>query len=288
MVANKTSPSEITGQFALFLQQQIDTQRYWRKPAMRGTDPQALHQVRVSLRQMRTIVSLFEPLLKSKWQQQTLKRLRRMSRKLDAARDWDVYLEQHADRNDQPNKALKRQRQKAQRQAKKALNSRKWRSWLKSMHKQLRHGGGHRYFKQSLPLPSVNQFMITLLEQRWAKVQKLMTAQVIADDHKLHRLRIRCKQLRYATDFFTDHLPKRQNEIFVEQLKQLQQCLGDIHDAYIQQHLQQGLLSGVEQVNRQQQLISRSQQLKQQLPEMFAGLESTAGHWRSESEPHFV
>ncbi len=54
------------------------------------------------------------------------------------------------------------------------------------------------------------------------------------DDEKLHKLRIQCKKLRYLIQFFANLFPPKKISILVEQLKKLQDVLGDYNDLSVQ------------------------------------------------------
>lgn len=62
----------------------------------------------------------------------------------------------------------------------------------------------------------------------------------------LHKLRIRCKELRYSLEYFKNDLPSQGFDQQIGQLKQLQDCLGSINDSEIQARLLSGLLTRLE------------------------------------------
>lgn len=51
----------------------------------------------------------------------------------------------------------------------------------------------------------------------------------------LHELRIECKKLRYMMDFFAPLFPEKSIKTLTEQLKKLQDCLGEFNDLRVQQ-----------------------------------------------------
>lgn len=55
------------------------------------------------------------------------------------------------------------------------------------------------------------------------------------DDEKLHALRIECKKLRYLMEFFSSLFSSKKMNTLIEQLKKLQNKLGDLNDLCIQQ-----------------------------------------------------
>jgi CHAD domain-containing protein len=54
-------------------------------------------------------------------------------------------------------------------------------------------------------------------------------------DAKLHALRIDCKKLRYLLEFYSSLFPPKETEIFISNLKNLQDCLGSFNDRSVQQ-----------------------------------------------------
>jgi len=61
------------------------------------------------------------------------------------------------------------------------------------------------------------------------------------DSDTLHRLRIECKKLRYATEFFAP-LYGGQMKAFTGHLKNLQDLLGALHDTAVMKGIQEELL----------------------------------------------
>ena len=55
------------------------------------------------------------------------------------------------------------------------------------------------------------------------------------DDQRLHALRIACKKLRYALEFFVSLLPGKKTAFLVQHLRALQDNLGGWHDLVVQQ-----------------------------------------------------
>ena len=56
-----------------------------------------------------------------------------------------------------------------------------------------------------------------------------------AEDEMLHVLRIHCKKLRYLMEFFSSLFPRKQINGLIEQLKKLQDNLGDFNDLCVQE-----------------------------------------------------
>ena len=56
-----------------------------------------------------------------------------------------------------------------------------------------------------------------------------------ADNSMFHVLRIHCKKLRYLMEFFYSLFPMEKMDILIEQLKKLQDNLGDFNDLRVQE-----------------------------------------------------
>jgi CHAD domain-containing protein len=55
-----------------------------------------------------------------------------------------------------------------------------------------------------------------------------------SEDEMLHVLRIHCKKLRYLMEFFSSLFPRKKMNTLIEQLKKLQDNLGDFNDLRVQ------------------------------------------------------
>jgi len=56
-----------------------------------------------------------------------------------------------------------------------------------------------------------------------------------SEDEMLHALRIECKKLRYLMEFFASLFPAKEINELIQQLKKLQNNLGDFNDLCVQQ-----------------------------------------------------
>jgi len=70
------------------------------------------------------------------------------------------------------------------------------------------------------------------------------------EDEMLHVLRIHCKKLRYLMEFFSSLFPRKKINTLIEQLKNLQDNLGDFNDLCIQREY---LLNVIEELPMTQQ-----------------------------------
>jgi CHAD domain-containing protein len=108
--------------------------------------------------------------------------------------------------------------------------------------------------RDSAPSSNADLPVIGLARKRIYKKYRgiLKDGNVILDnteDGKLHRLRIECKELRYLLEFFSRLFPRKKIRGLIEQLKKLQDILGEFNDFRVQeQHLQDiaGELAGAD------------------------------------------
>ena len=74
------------------------------------------------------------------------------------------------------------------------------------------------------------------IDKRYGRVIESGTAiDASTPDAELHRLRIECKKLRYLLEFFSSLFPSQEIRLIVDQLKGLQDNLGDFNDLSVQQ-----------------------------------------------------
>jgi len=237
--------------FQHILRANLASVKQWEPTAIVGEDPEGVHQVRVSLRRMRSALGVFRPAIPPEATRPLAKDMRWAAKKLDHARDLDVYIEENLGSDKQKRKAGMRklalkerevayQRVKGLLQGKRFskftlefsqwLDARAWRSALSDPHR--------KRLQQE-----ISPFASWVLEQY--RTQVLQYGKDISglDSEQLHKLRIDCKKLRYATEFFTPLYGKRVDS-FNKELKALQELLGALHDTAVMTGLQHELLRG--------------------------------------------
>ncbi|MCP4408923.1 MAG: CHAD domain-containing protein, partial [Gammaproteobacteria bacterium] len=73
-------------------------------------------------------------------------------------------------------------------------------------------------------------FAVASLNKLERRVRKAGAKINSLSDDQLHRLRIQCKKLRYASEFFTPLFGKKKMTAYINRLKDLQDMLGMMHD----------------------------------------------------------
>ena len=100
-------------------------------------------------------------------------------------------------------------------------------------------------------------------------------------DPEIHRLRIQCKKLRYALEFFSSLYPEEEIHLVVRQLKRLQDILGAFNDLSVQQQMLRHSLKEFQAGSRRnlelaaalgglmQSLFQEQQELREHFTEAF-------------------
>jgi CHAD domain-containing protein/transposase-like protein len=210
-----------------------------------GEDIEELHDMRVATRRMRAAFDIFGPFFKPKVVKFHLKGLRATGRALGRVRDLDVFME------------------KAQRYIMTVTEQERpgleplMNAWQKELsierNRMLAFLESDRYlrFKQdfnaflSSPMAEVQPHPETspkpklvrhvapvLIYTHLAMVRSYEAVIANAAIAQLHALRIEFKRLRYLMEFFREVLGEQAKEV-IEELKMLQDHLGDLNDAYV-------------------------------------------------------
>ncbi len=221
----------------------------WEPVAVKGKDIEGVHQMRVGFRRMRSALTVFRPVLPREVTAPFAQDMRWAGKTLDGARDLDVYIADNL--TAKGGKAQKRMRRIAIRRRSKIYDQvrqfvggrryarfnddlSRWldrRAWRKDLSRKRK-----RYLDSK-----VTSFAARTLEQHRSQVLKVGGNIDKLDADALHQLRIDCKKLRYATEFFGPLYGKSMVK-FTEQLKGLQDILGTLHDGAVMVGLQKDLL----------------------------------------------
>ena len=214
-----------------------------------GQDPEELHDMRVATRRMRAAIRVFGEYLDKHEIQRFAKELRRVGRTLGAVRDLDVFR-QKTDRyidtlppqqqnGLQPLLAvLEGKHQKDREQLLDFLDSDRYVRFKKRFAAFLKKPGAAAlpaFSRRGEPLPQrIRHVLPVVLYQQLAAVRAFEELLQVPDPplEQLHRLRIAFKGLRYALEFFREVLG-RDTEQLIEEIKTLQDHLGDLQDAVV-------------------------------------------------------
>jgi CHAD domain-containing protein len=207
-----------------------------RPEVLRGEDPEALHQFRVSLRRLRSHLSQFGPALQLP-PRLNRARIAALARATGSCRDVDV-LQEHLERQLLPRldpreqkacaplrRQLKRQRRQAMKALQAELGSDRAHRLLNRLERWCREPRYTSLGQQSLAewLPEWLQACggSCFLHGGWFAAHP--------SDAELHELRKRIKEVRYGLEALRGWLGEP-GEAWIRDLRDVQSCLGDLHD----------------------------------------------------------
>ena len=213
------------------------------RAVLRGADPEYLHQARVALRRLRSVLGAFAALLPPEMVEPRIKSVRRLTRALGPARDWDVFagetlapvMQQFPGHRGLMalERACTRLRDAANRGTRRALASRREQAlllelggWL-AAEPWLAAGSGKAQRAWQAP---VRDHATEMLEQYHRRALKRGRGIGSASLPRLHRLRIAVKKLRYAAGFFGPLFVRAGAKPMLVALNDLQDLLGAIND----------------------------------------------------------
>ena len=217
--------------------------------ALRGADPEGVHEMRVALRRMRSALSDFRKAIPASQVAWLKRETKWLITSLSAARDWDVFLSEllapvEAARPGDAGlaelrSAAQTEREKSYARARGAIRSSRYsallagtRRWLSSKRwRQVRNGG-----QKSLDEPA-RKLGTRLLAKRHKTTLKLGHDFNSLSVEERHQLRLALKKLRYTADFFRSLYRKKREKAYFHALAKLQNSLGHMNDIVMANHL---------------------------------------------------
>ncbi|SIQ38653.1 adenylate cyclase [Aromatoleum tolulyticum] len=218
--------------------------RQWQANAVGATEdgaPEFIHQLRVALRRLRTLLSLFAPILPPEFVEHWRARLGENARNFAEARDLDVLYEEiltpvatdeagHSGSEADSVIAL------AER-----IGAERERARGESLHTLDPAAQGRLMIGLTAALHALPDdgaradhaladFTVRQLERLRKKVRRRHAAAADRSRTHLHALRIALKRLRYALEFFAPLLPAKPTRRYVATIVRAQNALGFVHD----------------------------------------------------------
>ena len=172
--------------------------------------------------------------------------------------------------------SLAARRRMEQKQLAKALQSRKIIAFLNSWQRYLTADKRKQGVDADLMIADLAG---RIIHRRFKRVMRDGQAlDAATPDETVHRLRIQCKKLRYAIEFFSSLYPTGKITQLVKQLKGLQDILGDFNDLSVQQQMLQGALKDLKSEQGQQR-IGIAAALGGLMQSLFAEQQELRGHF---------
>ncbi|MEA1937689.1 MAG: CHAD domain-containing protein, partial [Pseudomonadota bacterium] len=215
--------------------------------ALKGVDIEGIHQMRVGLRRLRSLISSFGGLLTSDESHRLRGELCWLAGELGPVRDWDVFISETMKRYAaQP--ALRpstihiagmaeRARGEARSRAEKAIRSQRYTRLLLDLGCWLDGGDWRNGVPDNIADASMRQTVAVWLAARLAKVRLAGYKPKKLTDNGRHALRVQIKKLRYASEFFRSLFPAERGDSFIARVVDVQSVLGQINDAVITREL---------------------------------------------------
>lgn len=219
-------------------------------------DIEFLHDYRIALRKIRSVLSLFVGVYSDDDTAQLKVRFSQLMAPTSQLRDLDVYLAEKDGFFDLLPASMhgglehlfqmfERQRAAAQADLVAHLQATSYQREVKALEKLF--GSKKKLAEgEKAELPSV-EYSSALIWKRYRKVCRI--AEGIDDrtaDEEVHRLRIHCKKLRYLMGFFAPVFPAKEFKSILKPLEKLQDNLGMFNDYSVQQDKLRGLLGDLE------------------------------------------
>ncbi len=195
-----------------------------------GGDPEYLHQARIALRRLRACLNLFAPLLPPEFLRAYQEAWRDFAHSLNAARNWDVFtgetlpplLAAFPDHH-----GMRRLETTAHSRAKQARRLANARFGSADYRRLLLYFTADLHALPAESTPPLAEFARARLKKRAAQARRLAARLPDLDAADIHRLRLRCKKLRYTLDFLA---PTAAAKPYLRALSRVQTALGEYND----------------------------------------------------------
>ena len=226
---------------ALLIGQLLDAMLHWAPGAGVGATPVPVHQMRVATRRLRSALAILKHVAAFPDLKPLSAGLRVTAARLGAARDWDVFLGETADRlgaafpGDGRFRGLlataRRRRQAAYVELRAHLAS----AAFRELQVGLACAAALRpWEREAMPDPRLHQdtasFAAAALAHQVKRVRHAGQDLAALPLPALHELRKDCKRLRYTAEFFLPLFPEKPGRRFVRRLSALQEELGLLND----------------------------------------------------------
>lgn len=219
--------------------------------------PEAVHQMRVGLRRMRSVLKLFRKAADGPAPKALEAGLKTLLGFLGPARDWDVFTLGigRAVGEAMPEEravaalleAAEARRQAAYAALERFLHSPDYRllAWeLTGFVADARWREEASEEAIALLASPLQPFAEALLAKRWKGLAEDGAVMAEMDDERLHEMRLDAKRLRYAAELFATLWPGRRSRRFLKRLAAVQEALGLANDAVVAGALAASLANG--------------------------------------------
>lgn len=248
--------------FANILKANFNYVLSWEQESYHNTDIEGVHQMRVGMRRMRSCVVVFGKTVPRRLTEEKGLEIKWAANELGPARDLDVLITEALDPmvgkipfpegEAKLRRLAEEHRSRAYDQVRAMIDSPRFQTLKRELVPWLerhgwREGGGLSEEEVKGLETELRVFAAKVLEKRLKRVLEDGAHFATMTPEELHLLRIDCKKLRYATEFFSTLYDKDGMAQFVARLKELQGVLGILNDVAVMHHLLETLLQGHEE-----------------------------------------
>ena len=209
-------------------------------------DTEFLRIMRVAIRRTRSGLSLVKRVLPEPVEVRFSREFSRLGALTGPVRDLDVYLLAFEDCLTRLSHflrpgirdffdGLKHKRQVEWKKLARALEAGKNKTALDAWQRVLKHSDRQPAELFDVPVRELAGRIILKRYKRVRRDGRLLDA--VTPDAEVHRLRVKCKKLRYAIEFFGSLYPKQELQTLIRSLKKLQNILGRFNDLSVQQEM---------------------------------------------------
>jgi CHAD domain-containing protein len=220
--------------------------------------PEGVHQLRVSLRRLRSALRIFRPVLPPAHYRWLNGESRHFAGRMGDLRNLDVFLHEIVEPPEEhfPDKAifdnLRAQiaagREKSRHAARDALLEKRYTDYILNLSAWLARRGWREQpvSKKSAQLFSpIEPFAVTTLDKVHGDVMAAGRRFAELSVPQRHDMRIKVKRLRYASDFFSSLFPKKAVANYNGHLADLQESLGYLNDVAVAEELVDQICDGL-------------------------------------------
>ena len=226
---SRRAPSSTADYLRAYVAAQLAELRANERAVRTSDDADAVHDMRVAIRRLRSVLRSARPILDRAWVDALRGELDRYGQLLAAVRDLDVLIERlgaetaeldaGADRLLSP---LEQERDRARAELRAAMDDRSYRILIDGVESATRF----------LPVLRGRRTVEQLARKELKKLRRFKKRANLDDDRQLHKLRIRAKRARYAAELAESSRGSRATK-FIEAARKLQDTLGEHQDAVV-------------------------------------------------------
>lgn len=211
--------------------------------ALQNRNPEHLHQLRVAIRQLRVLLSLYSAIRSGQQRAEVAREVKWLAHKLGPARDGDVFVEEiwpplrkcmgAGPVVDALDHHWLAQRRLAKRMVSTALRSRRYRALMQKLEDFFADCSSPASESAATTHCSNDDalaFARAQLRRRAKRLRNLERRWATQDGASVHRLRIAVKKLRYVVAFFGPLYKTRAVNKMLKRLSRLQDILGQLND----------------------------------------------------------